>query len=161
VAAAVVADAVAGVAIDLRLRIMSNAGYWFTSSKFEIETGEDEDINPRMYGRQLAIWLKVQLEKYGYEIEDIINEDWGRCLMCSRDPFMLWIGCGSAPDYETAMPGDPAPNKDEVMWHCFVIAEVFFWKRLFRKIDTTPAVAKLHTDLGSILQAEPTIFLVE
>ncbi len=29
-------------------------GYWFTSSLFEIEPGEDDEINPRMYGRQFA-----------------------------------------------------------------------------------------------------------
>ena len=70
-------------------------GYWFTSSLFKIEPGEDEEINPGCYGRQLAVWLKKQLEERGYSVEPIINEDWGRCLMCSRDPFMLWVGCGN------------------------------------------------------------------
>ena len=140
---------------------MSRDGYWFTSPKFEIEIGEDDEINPRMYGRQLARWLKKQLEISGYVVEEIINEDWGRCLMCARDPFMLWVGCGSRPDYDTASPGDPPPKHEQVMWHCFVTAEVFFWKRFFRKIDTAPAVAKLHADLGSILMAEPTITLIE
>ena len=140
---------------------MSAAGYWFKSTKFEIETDEDDEINPRMYGRQLAVWLKAQLEKNGYAVEEIINEDWGRCLMCARDPFMLWVGCGSPPDYKTAEPGDPPPKKEDVKWHCFVTAEVFFWKRLFRKIDAAPAVAKLHADLGKILAAEPTIVLTD
>jgi hypothetical protein len=135
-------------------------GYWFKSSKFEIEPGEDEEINPRMYGRQLAIWLKARLEESGYSVEDIINEDWGRCLMCTRDPFMLWVGCGNMTDME-ATPDDPLPKKEDVVWHCFVTAEVFFWKRLFRKIDTTHAVAKLQADIGRILAAEPTITLVE
>jgi hypothetical protein len=135
-------------------------GYWFKSSKFEIEAGEDEEINPRMYGRQLARWLKERLEEKGYSVEDIINEDWGRCLMCGRDPFMLWVGCGSV-DYESAQPGDGPPIKETVVWHCFVTAEVFFWKRLFRKIDTEPAVAKLYADLGQILSAEPEITLVQ
>jgi hypothetical protein len=139
---------------------MSKDGYYFKSSRFEIEPGEDEEINPRMYGRQLAIWLKARLEESGHSVEDIINEDWGRCLMCARDPFMLWVGCGSAPDYETAKPGDPPPRKEDVTWYCFATAEVFFWKRLFRKIDTAPAVAKLHADLGRILAAESTITLV-
>jgi hypothetical protein len=47
-------------------------GYWFKSSKFEIEPGEDEEINPRRYGRQLSIWLKSRLEEIGYGVEDII-----------------------------------------------------------------------------------------
>ena len=70
-------------------------GYWFTSTLFQIEPGEDAEINPGRYGRQLAIWLKGQLEHRGYSVEPIINEDWRRCLMCSRDPFMLWVGCGN------------------------------------------------------------------
>jgi hypothetical protein len=140
---------------------MSTEGYWFTTQKFEIELDEDEEINPRMYGRQLAVWLKAQLENAGYVVEEIINEDWGRCLVCARDPFMLWVGCGSRADYDTAHPGDPPPNHAEVVWHCFATAEVSFLKRLFRKIDTAPAVTKLHTDLGRILQAEPAITLVE
>jgi hypothetical protein len=138
---------------------MKTDGYWFKSSKFEIEPGEDEEINPRMYGRQLAHWLKQRLQEKGYSVEDIINEDWGRCLMCSRDPFMLWVGCGSV-DYETAPPDDGPPLKEDVIWHCFATAEVFFWKRLFRKIETEPAVSKLYADLGEILRAEPAVTLV-
>jgi len=55
-------------------------GYLFKSSKFEIEPGEDVEINPRIYGRRLAIWLKERLEQSGYAVEEIINEDWARCL---------------------------------------------------------------------------------
>ena len=145
--------------LAIALGTMIEDGYNFRSSKFEIEPGEDEEINPQMYGRQLAVWLKARLEERGYSVEPIINEDWGRCLMCARDPFMLWIGCGNITDYESAKPGDAPPKKENVTWHCFATAEVFFWKRLFRKIDTAPAVAKLHADLGNILAAEPTITL--
>lgn len=136
-------------------------GYWFRSSKFEIEPGEDDEINPRMYGRHLSVWLKARLEEHGYDVEDIINEDWGRCLMCSRRPFMLWVGCGNVTDYETAMPGDGPPAKENIVWYCFATAEVYFWKRLFRKVETGPAVTKLHADLGRILRSEPEITLVE
>ena len=47
------------------------------------------------------------------------------------------------------------------LWHCFATAEVFFWKRLFRKVETAPAVSKLNADLGDILRAEPEVTLVE
>jgi hypothetical protein len=136
-------------------------GYWFTSSLFEIEPGEDDESNPRVYGRQLAVWLKERLEKSGYTVEDVINEDWGRCLMCSRRPFMLWVGCGNVSDNQTAKPGDHPPVREDVTWHCFAAAEVPFWKRLFRKVDPAPAVSKLDADLGSILHSEPAIRLVE
>jgi hypothetical protein len=135
-------------------------GYWFKSSKFEIEPGEDEQINPGIYGRQLAAWLKSRLEDLGYAVEDIINEDWGWCLMCSRDPFPLWVGCASMTD--PSIPADaPPPTKESITWHCFATAEVLFWKKLFKKIDSHSAVAKLHADLGTILGSEPAITLVE
>jgi hypothetical protein len=133
-------------------------GYWFKSSKFEIEPGEDEDINPGIYGRQLAVWLKARLEENGYSVE-LIDEDWGRCLMCSRDPFSLFVGCANMwdPNLSHGLP----PNKNEIVWHCFATAETPFWKRLFRRPDTTSAVAKLHEDLGRLLTAESQIQLVE
>ena len=139
---------------------MSAQGYWFKSSKFEIEPGEDDEINPGIYGRQLAAWLKSRLEDLGYEVEGVINEDWGRCLMCSRDPFMLWVGCANMTDL--SIPVDaPPPAKESITWHCFATAELFFWRKLFRRIDSDSAVAKLHADLGAILASEPAITLVK
>ena len=135
--------------------------YRFTSDMFEVEPGEDEEINPRMYGRQLAAWLKSQLELRGYSVEPILAEDWGRCLMCSRDPFMLWVGCGSSVDYQTAKPDDPPPDKESVIWHCFPEVELSLWQRWFKKPDTAPAFAKLDRTLQDILSAEPRIRLLE
>ena len=136
-------------------------GFWFKSSMFDIEPGEDEEINPRMYGRQLANWLKGQLELRGYDVEPVINEDWGRCLMCSRDPFMLWVGCGNMTDYSTAQENDPPPSKEQVVWHCFAVAEIPLLKRLFNKPDTAPALQKLNADLSDILSSDPRIVLTE
>lgn len=92
-------------------------GFWFKSSKFEIEPGEDEEINPRIYGRQLAIWLKARLEQTGYAVEEIINEDWGRCLMCARDPFMLWVGCGNVMDAGEVDSDTPARHRVALLRH--------------------------------------------
>lgn len=140
------------------LGIMNTEGYWFRSTRFEIEPGEDKGINPGIYGKQLAEWLKVRLESRGYKVEPIINEDWGRCLMCSRQPFLLWVGCANMTDL-SASPEVPPP-KEQITWHCFATAEVPFWKKLFSKIETEPVVAKLKADVGGILAAEPSITLV-
>jgi len=75
-------------------------GYWFKSSLFEIEPGEDEEINPGIYGRQVATWLRQKLDAAGFTVEDVLNEDWGRCLMCQRSPFALWVGVSSVDDEE-------------------------------------------------------------
>lgn len=136
-------------------------GFRFKSTLFSIEPGEDEEINPRMYGKQLAAWLKRQLEGRGYVVEPVIAEDWGRCLMLSREPFMLWVGCGSEADYDTAKPGDPPPANEDVVWRCFATAEVPLWRRIVSRPDTSTPVAKLDSELRSILASEPGISFVE
>lgn len=136
------------------------SGFRFTSSLFDIEPGEDQEINPRIYCRQLAAWLKAQLELRGYSIEPVINEDWGRCLVCSRNPFTLFVGCGSVVDYDSAKEDDPPPPKENVLWHCFVAADIPFFKSLFNKPDTAPAIGKLNADLEDILTQSPGIALI-
>lgn len=135
-------------------------GFWFKSTLFDIEPGEDDEVNPRIYGRQLAEWLKQQLESLGYQIEPVIAEDWGRCLMCSRAPFMLWVGCGSDVDDDELGPDAPPPSKENIVWYCFPMAEVPIWRRIFRKPNTAPSVEKLSNDLAEILQREPSVTLV-
>jgi hypothetical protein len=130
-------------------------GYWFTSSMFTIEPGEDEETNPGRYGRRLAIWLKAQLEQRGYSVEAVIAEDWGRCLMVSRDPFLLFVGCGNVDGLENDA------SDDTIVWHCFTAAEVPLLKRLFGKLDSTASVSQLSADLHAVLNAEPAITLVE
>jgi len=130
-------------------------GYWFTSDLFTVEPGEDEETNPGRYGRQLAIWLTAQLEQRRYSVEPVIAEDWGRCLMLSRSPFLLWVGCGNVD--ESAEEG---PSKNSITWHCFPAAETPLFKRLFGKPDTSAAFSKLDADLRTILCAEPAIKLV-
>jgi len=138
---------------------MSN--FYFKSDLFEIEPGEDDEINPGIYGRQLANWLKSRLEQTGYEVEPVIAEDWGRCIVVSRAPFMLWVGCGNMMEDVDVNEGDPLPTIENIVWLCFVEAEVPLFKRLFNKPDTAPALNKLKADLASILSSESRITLVE
>ena len=46
--------------------------FWFTSSLFDIEQGEDEETNPLCFGRQLSNWLRIKLRAKGYDVEDVI-----------------------------------------------------------------------------------------
>jgi hypothetical protein len=134
-------------------------GYWFRSSLFEIEPGEDDEINPGIYGRQLAGWLRDKLEAGGFHVDAVINEDWGRCLMCQRSPFALWVGVGSVED-EARVDG-MIPTKDAVVWHCFAVTEGGLRMRMFgKKNEIETSRAKLDSALASILRAEPGILLV-
>jgi hypothetical protein len=135
---------------------MNDHQLWLKSSLFEIEPGEDERTNPGCYGKQLATWLRSKLIEKGYKVEEVIPEDWGWCVMCARAPFMLWVGCGSVLDQE---PGAPHPSGKDMTWSCFVTAEKPFLRGLFKRIDTTSAVAQLYREVEAILKAEPTITL--
>jgi hypothetical protein len=59
---------------------------------------------------------------------------------------MLWVGCGNVAD---TAPFGLDDQSTPVVWHCFVMAEVSLWKRLFYpRPDTAAAISKLNFDLG-------------
>lgn len=133
-------------------------GYWFRSDLFQIEPGEDDDVNPGIYGRQLALWLRKRLEDRGQAVLDVFPEDFGWCVRCQLKPFLLWVGCGSINDHET---GDLLPSPDLVTWHCFAVAELPLLGRLFGRYDMAPALSRLNLLLKDILESEPTIKLIK
>jgi hypothetical protein len=155
---------IASVYLNVRIAMASLKddlrGYWFRSGLFAIEVGEDEETNPGRYGKNLAVWLKSRLEALGHPVEEVIPEDWGWCVMCRRDPFWLWVGCGCVSESEKVAGGSTPPTPDRVTWHCFVEGELPFWKRLFGKVSTHGAVSKLEAELLEILQAEPRVTMV-
>ncbi len=61
------------------------------------------------------------------------------------------------------MDGAPpsSASSESAVWHCFPEAEIPIWKCLFRKPDTSVALARLDADLQAIFEAEPGITQVE
>ena len=135
--------------------------YWFKSSMFDIEPGEDEETNPRMYGRQLARWLRERFLAIGYDVEDVIAEDFGWCVMCQRRPYLLWIGCVSCHDEDANGAHDSATAKENIVWTVAPVAEVPVFKRLFGKVDTSEGLARLDSELRRVLDDESRIVLVD
>jgi hypothetical protein len=145
-----------------------DSGYWFKSTKFEIEKCEDEETNPGCYGKQLAFWLSEEFTKLGYET-DIIPEDWGWCVMCESNGYLLWIGCGSMQDekhlvnYQEVNP----PKGSEVVWHTFPVIEVPFFnvktliKKWVGKLDLKAPLTKIDSELQNLLSSEVKIELCE
>ncbi len=130
--------------------------FWFKSSLFEIVDGEDDETNPHCYGKQLSNWLREKFIGLGYEVEEVIPEDWGWCVMCARKPYWLWVGCGSMVNQIE----EEKPDKNTIIWHCFVVSEIPFFKKVFGKPDTTEGVSKLSEELKAILSSEPEIEFV-
>jgi len=49
----------------------------FRSSKFPPYEGEEEQINPGLWGKRLAEYLVQKLAERGIETEEMVAEDWG------------------------------------------------------------------------------------
>jgi hypothetical protein len=49
------------------------------------------------------------------------------------------------------------------VWHCFVVAELPWWRRLlpFSRPDTAAAISQLDKTLGAILMGTADIHIVE
>lgn len=56
----------------------------FRSDKFPLYDGEDELINPNIWGKRLTLYLQKQLGEEGIETEEPFTEDWGWCLPIKR-----------------------------------------------------------------------------
>jgi hypothetical protein len=142
--------------------MISSEGYWFTSTTFEVEPGEDSETNPRKYGRQLAKWLRDHLVALGYPAEEVFGDDWGWCVMCRRDPYLLWVGCVNLQDQDHAKPDDPPPSKHHLLWNVVPMAEVPFFRYLLRpKPNVQPGLQQLDSELRRILETAEGIEIVE
>jgi hypothetical protein len=81
-------------------------------------------------------------------VEEVIAEDFGWCVMVHRQPFRLWVGCANL---------DPGTTR----WQMFIATEQRPLARLFRKVDTAPAVSRLREHLQAIVLEVPDITDIE
>jgi len=147
---------------------METEGIYFTSSRFQIVEGEEEDTNPGRYGKELGTWLCERLKSRGYHEAEVFPEDWGWCVMCSNKPFMLWVGCGSMPSDEvTNSTSQSPPAVEKIVWTAFSTTEIPFYEirglilKFFGKIQMEPAHQKLRDDLLDILRSASDIHFVD
>ncbi|MGT2431089.1 hypothetical protein ACU4GI_15465 [Cupriavidus basilensis] len=138
---------------------MSQQQFWFRSTLFEIEPGEDEETNPFCYGRQLSRWLRDRLVIDGRIVEEAIPEDWGWCIVVQRKPHLLWVGCGCVHGFAANQPSASVPRGSEVVWSCMVVAEQSLFGKL-RGNNTTPSVDALFKQVKKIVERESSNALV-
>ncbi|MGF6148354.1 hypothetical protein BP50_001481 [Kingella potus DSM 18304] len=114
---------------------------------------ENDTVNaPQCYGKKLAQWLAAELPAHGLAVTDCYAEDWGWEIAFANADFPLYLGCGNMDDG-----GEPA-------FRCFITPDrpaVRPLKRLFRAVDTRPAVGRLAAALDSVLRAHPHISGIE
>ena len=112
----------------------------------------NDTINaPTRYGKKLAQWLVAELPKHGLVVNDYYDEDWGWEIELANADFPLHLGCGNMDGEEGAFCCFITPNRP-------TLRPI---KRLFRAIDTRPAVDKLAAALDAVLRAHPQISNIE
>lgn len=116
----------------------------FRSPKFPAFEGEEDGINPGVWGKRLVEYLAEHLSARGIPTGDAIAEDWGWYLPVPNDGFRLALCCGHQDGEDDEFVIFTDPSKPVV-------------RRGFKKVDTAPALQRLTDVLQQILSADPDI----
>jgi hypothetical protein len=120
----------------------------FRSDKFPPYDGEEEEINPGVWGKRLAEYFVERLKGQGIETEEIIPEDWGWYVPIKNDGFRLAICCGHQ-------------DGDDDEFLCFTEPATPVIKKFFKKIDATEQLGRLVTAMETIIASDSEIRNVE
>ncbi len=116
----------------------------FRSDLFPAYPGEEEEINPGIWGKRLAEFLSAGLKRHGISAREPIAEDWGWMVPIENESFPLWLGCAN---YEERSDG----------FLCFVDPSKPFVRRFLKKIPTEPRVLEVTKALDSLLTSNASI----
>lgn len=116
----------------------------FRSSKFPPYDGEEEQINPGLWGKRLAEYFVANLAAHGLSAGEPIAEDWGWYLPITVDGAALALCCGHQ-----------SGDDDEFL--CFTDPDKPVVRKLFKKVDVTLQLTRLVDAVDAILSADPDI----
>ena len=116
----------------------------FRSNKFPPYEGDEEQINPGLWGKRLAEYLVQKLSEKGIPTDEPIAEDWGWYIPIPNEGFRLAICCGHQ-------------DGDEDEFLCFTDPATPVVKKLFKKIDATGELTRLTQAMQEILSSDPDI----
>lgn len=120
----------------------------FRSSKFPPYEGEEEQINPGLWGKRLAEYLVARLPGQGLSPSEPIAEDWGWYLPVEIDGAKLALCCGHQ-------------YGDDDTFICFTDPQQPVTRKLFRKVDVTSQLTRLVAAVDAILAADSDIRQLE
>ena len=114
----------------------------FSSSSFPVEPGEDQETNPGVYGKALASWVAARLRSRGVAIDGVIAEDFGRCVVVTRTPVLLFIAVASDDEQATR-------------WQMYIAAEQRPLRKLFWPANPEPVLGRLREHFRAIVAEIP------
>jgi hypothetical protein len=122
---------------------------------FEHREVKPHFINPCCFGEDFAAWLRSELTPLtasGFELSDIIQEDygWGFWAIHGKDPF--WVALGYCED---------GPTQEPAQWMVSIDYDpgLNVIKRLFSRPDAQ-AFARLRDSVWQSLQANASIKII-
>lgn len=116
----------------------------FKASKFPPYEGEEEEINPGIWGKRLAQYLTKHLAKHNIHISEIIAEDWGYYLPIQHERAKIALCCANQ-------------GGEREQFVCFIDPSKPKVRRFFGRIDLTPDYQRLYEALKSVLESDPDI----
>lgn len=118
----------------------------FYSTKFPPYPDEEEQINPGVWGKRLAEYLKTHFQTHGIACGEIFVEDWGVGIPIEGIEHNIWIGCASYQNNE---------NPDGFL--CFIEPSKGYVRKWFRKIDIREQIQRIADTIDLILKNDPDI----
>lgn len=118
----------------------------FTSDAFPPYPGEDEDINPGIWGKRLAEFISTNLRECGIQSDEFYAEVWGWEIPIKNKSFPIFIGCGNA--------SERFGNE----FICFIEPDKpVIRKWLFKRVATGDDVDRVASALDYILKNHPGV----
>jgi hypothetical protein len=117
----------------------------FRSDRFPPYAGEEDVVNPGLYGKRLAEFLVRELKPKGFEPLEPFAEDSGWVIPIKNHGFRLWIGCAND-EHADGFLCFIEPHKPAIRKFPFL-----------RTTDTSRRVGQLQQALDEILAAEPSV----
>jgi hypothetical protein len=116
----------------------------FRSDAFPALPGEEDQINPGRWGKQLADFLRVELSARGLKAGEPYAEDWGWAVPLDNPEYPLWVGCGNV-------------DEDDGAFLCFIEPSKPIVRKLFKKIDVRDRVEQVAKALDEALSCHPRV----
>jgi hypothetical protein len=125
----------------------------FSSTRFLPYLPESRQVNPGVYGFELACWLSQELAENGFATSYPTNEDWGWYIEYVEDEAAFLIGCGCEAEEGEGYRGTP------VAWHVFIMQNVSL-KQCLAGVEVPDLDVQLTNAIVAALRKEgiePTI----
>jgi hypothetical protein len=116
----------------------------FRSSKFPPYEGEEEEINPGLWGKRITEYLAQKLAELGIETDEMVVEDWGCYLPIRGAGPRLALCCGHQ-------------NGDDDQFLVFTDPSSPKVKKFSRTVDATPQFTRVLDALSQILGSDSEI----